>query len=65
MPMQHESQGSRDESGFMTTSRKRLKISVSQDDSKCNKEISSDLITNVAAQLHLFFPANIPNEHEK
>lgn len=44
----------------MTTSGKWLKISASQDDSKCNKGISSDLVTNVAARLHLFFQQIVP-----
>lgn len=55
MKMRHESQGCRDEPWFMTTSRKLLKISMFQDDSKCNKGISNDLVTNVAAELRLFF----------
>lgn len=33
---------------------------MSQDDSKCNKGISSDLVTNVAAQLHLLFQQIFP-----
>lgn len=60
MQMRHESPGCRDEPWFMTTSRKWLKISVSQDDSKCNKGISNDLVTNVAAQLHLIFQQIFP-----
>lgn len=44
----------------MTTSGKRLKISVPQDDSKCSKGISSDLVINVAAKFHLFSPQIFP-----
>lgn len=50
----------------MTTSGKWLKISMSQDDSKCTKGISSDLVINVAAKFHLFsqqiFPRNRTND---